>query len=88
MSDVLNTKGYWGSYNIPAFPTIANMSGFTQLKAKYGNIFDHDKAPRALIYQRNQSRVVDLESMYKLQRQQRMKMVVVGCRGFIWTLSF
>ena len=35
---------------------------------KYGAMFAYESTPRALIFRRDQGRVVDMDSLYKLMR--------------------
>jgi hypothetical protein len=44
------------------------MSGSPANVEKYGDWFTYDKTPRALIFQRDHSKVVDISSMTKLMR--------------------
>ena len=50
------------------FPDIYEASGFSSAAAKYGKWFTHDGSPRALIYARDQSKAVDMDSVIKLMR--------------------
>uniref|UniRef100_A0A6I8SMG5 Phospholipase B-like n=1 Tax=Xenopus tropicalis TaxID=8364 RepID=A0A6I8SMG5_XENTR len=67
-SDVLYKTGYWASYNVPYFQEVFNASGLPALVEKFGDWFTYDKTPRALIFQRDHSKVKDMESMVKLMR--------------------
>jgi hypothetical protein len=60
--------GYWPSYNIPAFASIYNISGFASLQARYGALFSYDLAPRAQIFRRDHHLVSDLASLQALMR--------------------
>ena len=44
------------------------MSDQDSMVKKYGSWFDYNLAPRAQIFKRDQSKVVDLASMMKLMR--------------------
>ena len=44
------------------------MSGEDSMVKKYGSWFDYDLNPRAQIFKRDQSKVVDLATMMKLMR--------------------
>ena len=44
------------------------MSGQDSMVKKYGSWFDYDLSPRAQIFKRDQSKVVDLATMMKLMR--------------------
>ncbi|XP_075534092.1 putative phospholipase B-like 2 isoform X2 [Dermacentor variabilis] len=52
VTSLVQTKGYWASYNIPFFPTIFNASGMARLAAEYGDWFTYDRCPRALMFKR------------------------------------
>uniref|UniRef100_A0A3B5MEP5 Phospholipase B-like n=1 Tax=Xiphophorus couchianus TaxID=32473 RepID=A0A3B5MEP5_9TELE len=58
-------NGYWASYNI-YYIEIFNASGCNKLVEKYGPWFSLDQNPRAQIFRRNQTYVIDLESMVRL----------------------
>ncbi|XP_038618687.1 putative phospholipase B-like 2 [Tachyglossus aculeatus] len=64
----LYQRGYWASYNLPSFEAVFNASGLPALVERYGDWFSYSRTPRALIFQRNQSLVRDLESMVRLMR--------------------
>ncbi|XP_028400611.1 putative phospholipase B-like 2 [Dendronephthya gigantea] len=68
LSLYLINNGYWASYNIPFFDTIFTVSGQEDMVKKYGSWFDYELNPRAQIFKRDQSKVVDLASMMKLMR--------------------
>ncbi|XP_066542740.1 putative phospholipase B-like 2 [Hoplias malabaricus] len=69
----LYTTSYWASYNIPYFEDIFNASGCQDLVKKYGSWFSYSESPRAQIFRRNQTRVMDLDSMVKLMRYNDFK---------------
>lgn len=50
------------------FPEIYNMSGQPENVKKYGPWFDYYQNPRAQIFQRDQGKVNDLNSLIKLMR--------------------
>lgn len=66
MTEVLRSQAFWPSYNSPYFESIFNLSGVPSLVDQYGDWFTYDKTPRALIFKRDQSKVVDMDSMIKL----------------------
>uniref|UniRef100_A0A0S7G278 Phospholipase B-like n=2 Tax=Poeciliopsis prolifica TaxID=188132 RepID=A0A0S7G278_9TELE len=66
-------NGYWASYNIPYYVEIFNASGCNKLVEKYGPWFSLDQNPRAQIFKRNQTHVIDLESMVRLMRYNNFK---------------
>eukprot|EP00095_Tigriopus_kingsejongensis_P006305 maker-scaffold61_size441589-snap-gene-0.13 protein:Tk06305 transcript:maker-scaffold61_size441589-snap-gene-0.13-mRNA-1 annotation:"hypothetical protein DAPPUDRAFT_213420" len=68
VTSVLSEQSYWPSYNSPYFPEIFNMSGNPAMVEKFGNWFSYDKTPRALIFQRDQVNITDVDSMTKVMR--------------------
>lgn len=67
-TDTLLRQGYWPSYNRPYYDKIFNLSGLPEMVKKYGDYFTYDKAPRALIFKRDQGKVLDLKTMTNLMR--------------------
>lgn len=61
MTKNLNSDGYWGSYNIPAFASIRNTSGLPHPNS-------HDTAPRALIFKEQQATITSLDSFQRVIR--------------------
>jgi hypothetical protein len=59
--------GYWPSYNIAYFKTIRDVSGWTQLAAHDPQL-NYETAPRANIFRRNHTDVIDLSSMQLMLR--------------------
>lgn len=68
MSLLLEKQGYWSSYNLPYFPYVYNTSGVTADKKKFGSWFDYYQNPRAQIFKRDHSKIVDMETFVKLMR--------------------
>ncbi|KAI1900523.1 hypothetical protein AGOR_G00050810 [Albula goreensis] len=66
-------KGYWASYNIPYYEEVFNASGCPELVQKYGDWFSFDMNPRAQIFRRNHSLVIDMDSMVRLMRYNNFK---------------
>jgi len=60
--------GYFPSYNVPFHEVIFNMSGYPDIVARQGPDFSYELAPRAKIFRRDQSNVVDLASMKDIMR--------------------
>lgn len=50
-------EGYWASYNVPFYETIANKSGWPAVVARVGPDASHDLYPRAKIFRRDQGKV-------------------------------
>eukprot|EP00928_Gymnodinium_smaydae_P033273 TRINITY_DN23875_c0_g2_i2.p1 TRINITY_DN23875_c0_g2~~TRINITY_DN23875_c0_g2_i2.p1 ORF type:complete len:585 (+),score=99.11 TRINITY_DN23875_c0_g2_i2:92-1846(+) len=61
MTQHLESSGYWGSYNVPAFPAVYNRSGFPEPDS-------HPTAPRARIFQQRQSAVASVEDFKRVLR--------------------
>lgn len=61
-------RGYWGSYNVPAFERVYNMSGYPELVQAHGVSNSYDLAPRARIFRRDATSVSDLDSYKKFLR--------------------
>uniref|UniRef100_A0A915J1Y7 Phospholipase B-like n=1 Tax=Romanomermis culicivorax TaxID=13658 RepID=A0A915J1Y7_ROMCU len=70
---IITKQGYWPSYNVPYFPEIYNLTGNLDLLKKHGDWFSYHKTPRALIFKRDWSKVVDMESLKKLMRYNDFK---------------
>ncbi|GAB6033388.1 Putative phospholipase B-like 2 [Chamberlinius hualienensis] len=69
VTSVLRNQGYWASYNIPYFERIFNLSGSQTCLEQYGPIFcSYNDYFRALIFKREQVKVVDMDSMIKVMR--------------------
>ena len=66
MTPHLQSETYWGSYNIPYFKGIYDVSGFGSQTPRWA--FSHDECPRAKIFAARHSKVVDIESYKKLIR--------------------
>jgi len=68
VTNIMETQGYWPSYNVPYFPYIYNISGFYQMYIQYGNAYSYSKCPRAQIFARDQSTVNSLDHMKFIMR--------------------
>lgn len=69
MTDRLRSQTYWPSYNCPAFPNVFNLSGQPALVERYGDWFTYERTPRALIFARDHSKVVDVDSLVAVMRR-------------------
>ena len=58
----------WVSYNIPAFTETQEKNNYTAYINEYGPFFSHDHCPRANIFRRELTKVVDLNSSIALMR--------------------
>ena len=69
MTILLEKQGYWPSFNVPYFPFIYNMSGFSADKAKYkADFYDYNLNPRSQIFRRDHGKVEDMETFVLLMR--------------------
>jgi len=68
VTPLLRSQHYIPSYNVPYFPSKFDLSNSTINVDLYGDWFTYDKCPRANIFRRDQSKVVDLESMQRIMR--------------------
>ncbi|PRP75486.1 hypothetical protein PROFUN_10664 [Planoprotostelium fungivorum] len=66
-SEHLQRTGYWASYNIPYYPFVYNISGYTQLNDTT-NSSSYENCARAKIFRRDHNKVVDLDSMKDMMR--------------------
>jgi hypothetical protein len=73
VSPVLIEQGYWGSYNIPYFKNIYDVSGYPAQEAKYGDSFSYQRCPRAQIFRRNHSAVTSFEDVQAIMRYNQWK---------------
>jgi len=81
-TDALRTAGYWASYNRVADPGLFVISGQPAMVARYGPLYTYNATARALIFARNQSRVVDEPSLRALMRYNNFQadpLAVQGC---------
>ncbi|CAD6197383.1 unnamed protein product [Caenorhabditis auriculariae] len=68
MTAHLMKSTYWPGYNQPYYPQIIKYSNTDSMVQKYGDWFSYDKTPRAQIFARDHSKVVDMDSMITLMR--------------------
>ncbi len=73
VSNYLQSAGYYASYNVAFWPLTFNLSGTAQMVAEYGDYYSYDKTARALIFARDHSKVVDVDSLKKLIRYNDFK---------------
>jgi hypothetical protein len=77
-ADVTNilSFGYWPSYNVPFFTSIRTESGYDKILERDPSLadeLDYQNCARANIFRRDQSTVVDLESMKRIIRYNNFK---------------
>ncbi|XP_033098248.1 phospholipase B-like 1 [Anneissia japonica] len=65
--------GYWPSYNVPFYEKIYNLSGYPEVVRERGPSYSYQLAPRAMIFRRDQSTVVDIESFKTILRYNNYK---------------
>jgi len=63
----LRKYGYWPSYNIPYLQKISELSGFN-VKGNINNWWRWGYTPRARMFQRDQAKVNDTDSLRALMR--------------------
>lgn len=63
---------YHASYNVPMYEVIYSASGYEEMAARYGDFFSYQKTARARIFARDQARVTNLTSLYRLMRYNDM----------------
>nr|XP_050031713.2 putative phospholipase B-like 2 [Dermacentor andersoni] len=68
VSDILQKKKYWPSYNVPYFEDVFIISGQAALVEQYGDYFTYENTPRAKIFRRDHAKVTDTDSMMALMR--------------------
>eukprot|EP00042_Codosiga_hollandica_P042942 m.401136 g.401136 ORF g.401136 m.401136 type:complete len:559 (+) comp56440_c0_seq2:369-2045(+) len=73
LSDLLQTQGYYGSYNAAYDPVIRNVSGSDADEAKFGPWFSYNATARALIFARGYQNVTSMEGMEWIMRYNDFK---------------
>ena len=73
ISESINQLGYFASYNLPLNQFIRQISGVTELEAKYGSWFNYDLTPRAQIFRRDQGAITSLDGMKRMMRYNNFK---------------
>jgi len=69
LSNELNKKGYWASFNRPYFEEIRKASGHTAAEAAYGALYSFDNGPRANIFKNNQASVANIANFMHLMNR-------------------
>lgn len=67
-SQILQSTGYWASYNRPFYKEIFEWGGFLAHEQQYGTLFSYSENYRAEIFRRNESQVVSVETMKDIMR--------------------
>jgi len=67
-TDYLISNGYWGSYNIPYYPFIYNVSGYFPYYEEFGNSFSWSECARAQIFRRDVGGVQTIDDMKHIMR--------------------
>lgn len=73
VSAQLQAERYFGSYNVAFNPDIRSLSFADKNADKYGSWFTYNGTARALIFARNHTDVVDMETMQALMRYNNYK---------------
>jgi Phospholipase B len=73
MTHVLTEQSYVPSYNVPIFPRIYELAGGVAGAKAGGPWFTYDETSRARIFRRNQSDIVDLDTMKAVMRYDNFK---------------
>jgi len=60
--------GYWPSYNIPFYREIYNLAGYNQAVQLFGVGYSYDLEPRAQIFRRDQTNVINLANFKDILR--------------------
>eukprot|EP01116_Phalansterium_solitarium_P000183 TRINITY_DN10100_c0_g1_i1.p1 TRINITY_DN10100_c0_g1~~TRINITY_DN10100_c0_g1_i1.p1 ORF type:complete len:556 (-),score=154.75 TRINITY_DN10100_c0_g1_i1:222-1889(-) len=83
VTSVINSQGYWPSYNVPYFEDIWKISGYAAMYEKYGDFFSYAECPRAKIFRQRQASAVDVASMQHLVRYNDWQHdpLSLGCPG-------
>eukprot|EP01086_Lenisia_limosa_P015701 TRINITY_DN5198_c0_g1_i1.p1 TRINITY_DN5198_c0_g1~~TRINITY_DN5198_c0_g1_i1.p1 ORF type:complete len:555 (-),score=142.75 TRINITY_DN5198_c0_g1_i1:46-1611(-) len=68
MTNVLNSKTYWASYNIPFSPEIYKYMGYEEKAKKDPEGFSYTDCPRAKIFRRDHHTIKSMEDMKRIMR--------------------
>jgi len=68
VTNVINSQGYWPSYNVPYFPKIFEISGYAYMEKIHGNFFSYEECPRAMIFRKKQAEANTLSELQTLMR--------------------
>jgi len=68
ITDAFNRSGYFASYNRPYFQSVFKALGYAAAEAKFGDIWSHDRCPRANIFRREQAHTSDITGLRSLLR--------------------
>ena len=68
LTETLNSRGYFASYNIAYFEDVYQLGGTWKLREKWGDDYSYEKCPRARIFRRGIPAVQDLSSMRAILR--------------------
>ena len=73
VSELVNTKGYYGSYNAAFDPYVRRLSGAQLAEAKGGPWYGYWSTARAQIFKRDQGKVKSVADLQMLMRQCKYK---------------
>jgi len=69
LSNELNSRGYWASFNRPYFKDIREATGHAAAEAAYGDLYSFNEGPRAKIFALNQAPVANMADFMKLMNR-------------------
>jgi hypothetical protein len=78
---LLNSMGYWASYNRVHNPLLFAVSNQTALVAAYGDHYSFNATSRGVIFAREHASVVDEASLAALMRRNKFESDDVGTQG-------
>ncbi|EFC37614.1 predicted protein [Naegleria gruberi] len=70
-TNLLSTRGYFASYNVPFYPSIYEKTGYAEYVKKFPETYhymSYDKCARSEIFRRDQHLVKDLPSMQRIMQ--------------------
>jgi Phospholipase B len=68
VTHVVNTQGYWPSYNIPYFKEVFDKAGYPAMVKKQGDLWSYENCPRAKIFRRQEALIVDIPNLLEFMR--------------------
>ncbi|KAL0228549.1 hypothetical protein RCL1_004692 [Eukaryota sp. TZLM3-RCL] len=72
-TSVVNTQGYFPSFNVPLFPDVYEASGYGDWAKEKGDDWTWAKSPRHLVFKRDVSTIKDFDSFNRVLRQNKYK---------------
>eukprot|EP00658_Telonema_sp_P-2_P079714 TRINITY_DN777_c0_g1_i10.p1 TRINITY_DN777_c0_g1~~TRINITY_DN777_c0_g1_i10.p1 ORF type:complete len:577 (+),score=201.19 TRINITY_DN777_c0_g1_i10:317-2047(+) len=85
VSEVVNTQGYWASYNLPYFTEIYQLSGTQAMLEQFGDFYSYTKYARPMIFARNHTDIKNLDDFKAMMRYNNFKedplSKIQNCKG-------